>query len=105
MTFYSVGFLIVLSQIILSLALSYILKIKWEEKPYTAFFTLSESKTKKFIITLIQQNPLWRIEDKEGRLLWYFSGTGFSGDFIVIGNNLNRDRDTGVQCKVDTVLL
>lgn len=77
MTFYSVGFLIVLSQIILSLALSYILKIKWEEKPYTAFFTLSESKTKKFIITLIQQNPLWRIEDKEGRLLWYFSGTGF----------------------------
>lgn len=38
MTFYSVGFLIVLSQIILSLALSYILKIKWEEKPYTAFF-------------------------------------------------------------------
>lgn len=69
------------------------------------FFTLSESKTKKFIITLIQQNPLWRIEDKEGRLLWYFSGTGFSGDFIVIGNNLNRDRDTGVQCKVDPVLL
>ena len=59
MTFYSVGFLIVLSQIILSLALSYILKIKWEEKPYTVFFfTLSESKTKKFIITLIQQNPL-----------------------------------------------
>lgn len=38
MTFYSVGFLIVLSQIILSLALSYILKIKWEEKPYTVFY-------------------------------------------------------------------
>lgn len=59
MTFYSVGFLIVLSQIILSLALSYILKIKWEEKPYTVFFffTYLRAKPRNLSSLLFNRTP------------------------------------------------
>lgn len=38
MMFYSVGFLIVLSYIIVFFVLLYIFKIKWEEKFYIVFF-------------------------------------------------------------------
>lgn len=105
MTFYSVGFLIVLSHIIVSLALSYILKIKWEEKPYTAFFYIIWEQNQEIYHHSYSTEPLVKDRRQRRSSPLVFQRYWVFGDFIVIGNNLNRDRDTGVQCKVDPVLL